>query len=313
VPAISAPRALAASLILSLAGLTTAIASASPAHEPLAQTSKYKYKDKDKDTGSDDARSSAGDDGAADLSSTKSKDKAKSKDDEDRGGYGGSTTTAPAPTVPATPTSSTPAPTVPGATPGDLAAPPAAPALGVTVGLAGVSGTVVVRSTEGATLQPLAGAMALPTGAHVDARNGAVALTSAVDAAGTTQTGEFSGGIFEVRQAPTGRGVTQIVLLGGAWGHCRSRAATAPGALAHTAAAKKRQPIRRLWGTDDHGRFQTRGRGSVATVRGTKWLTEDFCDGTRTTVTEGAVAVRNRATGRTVVVRAGHSHFAAVR
>ena len=47
-----------------------------------------------------------------------------------------------------------------------------------------------------------------------------------------------------------------------------------------------------------------------ATVRGTRWLTLDRCDGTLTRVTEGAVAVRDRRRGRTVLVEAGRSYLA---
>ena len=36
-----------------------------------------------------------------------------------------------------------------------------------------------------------------------------------------------------------------------------------------------------LWGRDRHGRFRTRGRNAVATVRGTVWKTADSCAGTR--------------------------------
>jgi hypothetical protein len=45
-------------------------------------------------------------------------------------------------------------------------------------------------------------------------------------------------------------------------------------------------------------------------VRGTRWLTEDRCRGTLTKVTEGAVEVRERRTGRTVLVEAGERHLA---
>lgn len=226
------------------------------------------------------------------------------------------TSAAPATTaVPAT--TSVPAPTsVPPAAPAPAPAAPAtpapeAPALGRTVGLAAVSGDVLVRAPGGQPVPLPAGAPAgmLPTGTRVDTRSGAVDLTSARDAAGATQTGRFSGGVFEVRQPAGGRGVTQLVLVGGRWGACKTSAYVKRAAVAQ--AAKKKGPIRRLWGQDDHGRFQTRGRGSVATVRGTRWLTEDYCSGTRTTVTQGAVAVRSRTTGKVVVVRAGRSVFVA--
>jgi len=82
------------------------------------------------------------------------------------------------------------------------------------------------------------------------------------------------------------------------------------GVLAVTSAKRKRsrRVVRRLWGRDNGGRFRTHGRDSVATVRGTRWLTLDRCDGTLSRVTEGAVAVRHR--GRTVLVKAGRSYLA---
>jgi hypothetical protein len=68
--------------------------------------------------------------------------------------------------------------------------------------------------------------------------------------------------------------------------------------------------VRELWGRDHGGRFRSHGRHSHATVRGTRWLTADRCDGTLTRVTNGSVAVRDFARHRTVVVRAGHSYVA---
>ena len=79
------------------------------------------------------------------------------------------------------------------------------------------------------------------------------------------------------------------------------------GELASTSGKRKRK--RRLWGSDDGGSFQTHGRDSVATVRGTNWLTVDTCSGTLTRVLEGAVSVRPRGKGKTVLVKAGQRHF----
>jgi hypothetical protein len=76
--------------------------------------------------------------------------------------------------------------------------------------------------------------------------------------------------------------------------------------------ARRRPARRRLWAQDDDGRFTTGGRNSVASVRGTKWLTEERCDGTLTRVVRGAVLVRNLHTGRSVLVKAGRSHLARV-
>ena len=79
--------------------------------------------------------------------------------------------------------------------------------------------------------------------------------------------------------------------------------------VAHESGGKRRV-VRRLWGKDKHSRFRTHGRDSVATVRGTKWVTTDRCDGTRTKVTEGKVLVRDLHRKRSVLVRAGHAYLA---
>jgi hypothetical protein len=181
------------------------------------------------------------------------------------------------------------------------------PTLGRTVAAAAVQGTVTAVSPTGARID-LTGGAVLPSGSVIDARRGTVALTSAVDRRGTTQTGQFWGARFEIRQRATGDGMTELRLRGGDFSSCGRRAATA-GARAHAAAAK---PPRTLWGSDHHGRFQTSGRGSVATVRGTRWLTEDRCDGTLTRVFEGAVAVRDLRRHTTTIVTRGHRYLARV-
>jgi hypothetical protein len=68
--------------------------------------------------------------------------------------------------------------------------------------------------------------------------------------------------------------------------------------------------VRSLWARDHHGAFRTHGRDSVATVRGTEWLTQDRCDGTLTQVLDGAVSVRGVRATRGVLVRAHHQHLA---
>jgi hypothetical protein len=164
------------------------------------------------------------------------------------------------------------------------------------------AGTVHVRTPDGHEVD-LTGGAEIPAGSIVDARAGTVAL-SAARPDGGTYTGTFTGGRFEVRQdAKTG--YTDLYLRGGSFAGCRR-------ALASIARSKPK-PRRKLWGSDDGGRFRTHGRNSVATVRGTRWLTKDTCAGTLTRVTEGAVDVRDRHTRRTVTVRAGHTYLARAR
>jgi hypothetical protein len=186
-----------------------------------------------------------------------------------------------------------------------------APALGRTVAAGTTKGVVTAVDPTGAPLD-LSAATSLPSGTVIDARRGTVQLTTAVDRKGTTQTGTFWGARFQVRQSASGGGMTQLILKGGDFSHCAAtaNARTADGARAVAAAAKK--PPRTLWGSDHNGRFQTRGRGSVATVRGTRWVTEDRCNGTLTRVLEGAVAVHDLGRNTTTVVAHGHHYLARV-
>jgi hypothetical protein len=188
------------------------------------------------------------------------------------------------------------------------------PELGHKVALAPASGKVLVKAPGETGFRALTSASALPVGATIDATQGHVTLVSARDASGSTQSVTVWGGSFEVRQAPDGRGVTDLVLAGGSFegcGHSKGQIRSGGrGATAARSARSRRRVIRRLWATDDHGRFRTHGRNSVATVRGTSWLTVDTCRGTLTRVRRGKVIVRDRHRHRRVVVRAGHSYLA---
>jgi hypothetical protein len=208
-------------------------------------------------------------------------------------------TTAPPPTpLPAAVAPTTVTPTV-----GPAPAAPTA-ALGESVVVAPVSGTVKVKAPGAAGFVDLAVGGAVPTGAVVDTRAGEVALTTALPG-GKTQTAQFHGGVFRVRQSARAGGLTEIDLRGPALACATGKA------RASAAAAKKRKPAKRkLWGSDKGGRFRTHGANSVATVRGTRWVTTDTCAGTRTTVTDGSVSVRDLRRKRTVLVRAGHSYLA---
>src|SRR3954463_10653669 len=221
-------------------------------------------------------------------------------------------TTAPPPApLPAAvaPAAVAPAPAPPARAPAP-AAQPAPPALGKTVLVAPVSGTVKVKSPGAAGFVVLGAGGTVPSGARGDTRGGEVALTTALPD-GKTQTARFHGGVFGVRQTATGGGTTDIDLRGPALA-CAPRRT---GATARAAAApsKAQPPRRKLWGSDKGGRFRTHGRNSVATVRGTKWVTTDTCAGTRTTVTEGSVSVRDAHRKRSILVRAGHTYLARAR
>ena len=66
--------------------------------------------------------------------------------------------------------------------------------------------------------------------------------------------------------------------------------------------------MRHVWGNAT-GEFRTKGRYAAATVRGTLWLTTDFCEGTSIRVLRGKVDVFDRVKRKHVLVAAGHSYF----
>jgi hypothetical protein len=85
-------------------------------------------------------------------------------------------------------------------------------------------------------------------------------------------------------------------------------ASAAGGPLAQV--ARRRKARRSLFGHDHGGHFRTIGHWGAATVRGTAWRTDDACDFTRVTVTQGSVSFRDFRRKRSVLVRAGHSYTA---
>ncbi len=208
-------------------------------------------------------------------------------------------TTAPAPAEPS-PAADTPA------EPAAPAPVPAAPALGKQFGAAAQQGSVRVRPPGSERFVDLADAASLPVGTVVDARAGAVVLTTAL-AGGDVQRATFGGGRFAVRQSTEHHGRTDLHLRGRGFAACRK---SHPARTIASVARKKPRPVRRLWGKDRGGRFRTHGRDSVTTVRGTSWTVADRCGGTVTRVTEGAVDVRVRRTGRVVRVAAGERFLA---
>jgi hypothetical protein len=94
----------------------------------------------------------------------------------------------------------------------------------------------------------------------------------------------------------------ELALNGGDFSGCTGGAARAAG-------GPPGKVVRSLW-SQGSGRFRTKGKYASATVRGTKWQTTDQCDGTLTSVTEGAVLVRDLRLKKNVVVKAGGSYLA---
>jgi hypothetical protein len=185
---------------------------------------------------------------------------------------------------------------------GDSLPPAAPPRAGERMNVKTVKGAIRVKPPKGGGgFVNLEAHASIPVGSTVDASHGVVELTSARDASDTPQTGRFWGGRFKVTQRASTGNYTQLALTGGNFGACDARAKVA-------AAGKRR--VRQLWGRDRSGRFRTRGRGGHATVRGTRWLTRDRCDGTLFKVRKGAVDVKPKGERKAVRVSAGERFLA---
>jgi hypothetical protein len=177
------------------------------------------------------------------------------------------------------------------------------PEIGESVVVGRAQGEIRVRRPGSSRFKALDDVRQVPVGSVVDAREGRVRLLSAIDGDGTVQMGRFWGARFVVRQGSDGDGMTTLALRGGRFASCGAGASSRIG-------AGRRRVVRRLWARDRRGRFRTHGHNSVATARGTAWVTKDRCDGTLTVVKAGAVSVRDKRRGKTVLVEAGERYLA---
>jgi hypothetical protein len=175
----------------------------------------------------------------------------------------------------------------------------AAPLLARTFELSVLSGTIRYHE-PGKAYEPLqSGSVLLPMGSVVDATNGHAVITVEIDTQHTLQQAELWEGKFGVFQVGI-PAVTELRLAGGDYSVC---VGTSRKRHARKSAGGS---VRHLW-ANAKGRFRTKGRFASATVRGTKWLTEDLCLATRITVAEGIVSVRDFRRKKTTAVRAGNS------
>jgi hypothetical protein len=176
---------------------------------------------------------------------------------------------------------------------------------------------VVAPRIAGTTVAPLGAPGALPlleqdivpSGSAVDATAGKIAVTAAKDPSGVQQTAEIYDGPFTVSQVDSPRGTTtdlRVPRLDGCGG---SGARSVPSDFRATKKkkAKRKKKQRRLWVSDRGGNWRTSTGSTSASSVGTRWATTLLCDGTRVTVSEGRVRVRDRRTGRSVLLSPGQS------
>jgi hypothetical protein len=176
------------------------------------------------------------------------------------------------------------------------------PVAGKTVNAQVAAGKVRYRLPGASAFVALAEPQQLPIDTTFDTTAGRVTLTAAGDTTGATQSAWFYEGTFTLGQTAGSQPITTLALAG-ALPSCPK------GAGGRAAATISKRRSRHLWG-DGKGRFRTNGRFSSATVRGTRWVVSDRCDGTLTRVVRGSVTVRDRVRGKTVVVGAGGQYLA---
>jgi CSLREA domain-containing protein len=177
-----------------------------------------------------------------------------------------------------------------GAKPPQADLPPPIP--GETVNVSRAKGIVKIKLPGSDEFFELEDGQQVPVGSTFDTVKGRVNLQAA-----GSQRVWFYEGVFKLGQGKGAKPLTTVTLAG--------RLSCGGGGKAVAAAKKKR----RLWG-DGKGKFRTKGEFSSATVRGTRWLVEDRCNGTLTRVKKGKVAVRDFVRKRTVIVRAGKQYLA---
>jgi hypothetical protein len=201
----------------------------------------------------------------------------------------------PTPTPTPTPiaaVSPTPTPTV---TP----TPPPTPEIAETIVVRPLSGKILVRVPGSDQFVELDATKGFPVGTEIDARNGKIQLTSEPGQGKPVQKAIFYGGIFTIVQGNDG---FVELKLSEELAPCSKKKKKA-------SAAAKKPKTRKLWG-DGKGKFRTRGQYSAATIRGTRWLVEDSCEGTLTTVKNGVVSVHDFSGKKTILVRGGKSYLA---
>jgi hypothetical protein len=190
---------------------------------------------------------------------------------------------------------------VAGAVPDQAPTPLPPPVAGKTVNAQVAAGKVRFKLPGTSAFVALTDPQQLPIGTTFDTTAGRVTLTSASDTKGATQSAWFYEGTFKLGQTTGSQPITTLALAG-ALPSC-------PKASGGRAGAARTRKSRHLWG-DGKGRFRTSGRFSSATVRGTRWVVSDRCDGTLTRVVRGTVTVRDLVRHRTIVVHAGSQYLA---
>jgi hypothetical protein len=180
---------------------------------------------------------------------------------------------------------------------------PPSPVFGKTVELRPVSGSVLVRLPRSAHFVALRSRRVVPIGTVVNSTAGQVGLTAATPSPTQTHTGQFHAGDFKIGQPRSLAGLTTLTVID-----------SLPHTACATATAAASKPLSTkvlgLLRGKAHGGFETVGKFSAATVRGTQWGVRNRCDGTLTVDTEGVVSVTDFRSHKTIVLHTGQTYLA---
>ena len=176
-----------------------------------------------------------------------------------------------------------------------------------SVRLAPVAGDIQVLPVGGSAVLPLFEEDLVPLRSAFDVTNGRIGVATQLPT-GAQQIAVAYEGRFSLTQQAGGYTNFRLPPL-----DCsdepEARAATRSAAPRASIAAKKRKrkKRRRLWVSEGGGNWRSSTGSASASAVGTLWRTTLLCEGTRITVEEGIVRVRDKRRGRNRLVRAGES------
>lgn len=185
---------------------------------------------------------------------------------------------------------------------------PPDPEISSRVNVADSSGDVEVVVPGSPAPEPLIELSQIPVGSEIDTTDGTVTMTSdsGTRRAAADRAIDWYGGVFTVRQDAVAGAETEAVLSG-------PMDCAGGGELFESSVAERLtnpRVGRKVWGHGGGGHKSSGKKGS-ASVRGTRWMVADLCNGkTRIQVEEGVVEVRDFDRARTVSVAAGQLYDA---
>jgi uncharacterized repeat protein (TIGR01451 family) len=215
----------------------------------------------------------------------------------------GATSNAVTLTIPCPPPPPPPPP--PGPSVQGNASRPPAPVRGKTANLGQEKGVILIKRRGAGGFVPLGDLEQVPIGSIIDARKGVAQITT-TGRGGRLQSLLLEGGLVKLSQSRDA--LVNLVLSAGNFRVCHGKTGSGRSVIA----SKHFRTIRRIFVNGKTGKtgktgFRTTGRYSSTTAApGTITLVQDRCDGTRTDVEAGRVAVRDLHRNRTVDVTTNH-------